>query len=45
MPRKASPKKDQPVKIKDTPKNVAKALFGIKSDRTHTASSTKKAKA
>ena len=43
MPRKATPKKDQPVKIKDTPKNVAKALFGIKSDRAHTASKKVKA--
>ena len=43
MPRKKKPKKDQTIKIKDTPKNIAKALFGIKSDRTITAS--KKAKA
>lgn len=52
MPRKKNPTKrrvGRPAKdkciesIPDTPKNVARALFGIKSDRTHVAS--KKAKA
>ena len=32
MPRKKKPKKDIVLKIKDTPENVAKALFSIRPD-------------
>ena len=54
MPRKKKPvkrrvgrpAKDKCVKpIPDTPENVAKALFGIKSSRSHTDATNKKTKA